>query len=104
VQGEKAVAELLGKRTADSPVIVLHNRRMPGGRGDIDHIAIAPIGVHVIDTKDLHGSVRVDRPWFGEPKVGSSNLSRRVTKIAGIDRVFIQVLPGLCAVEILRGY
>jgi Nuclease-related domain len=66
---ERAVAESLDRRTADGPVIKLHNRRMPGGRGDIDHIAIAPTGVYVIDTKDWHGKVKIDTPWFGAPKL-----------------------------------
>jgi nuclease-like protein len=42
---------------------------MPHGRGDIDHIAIAPSGIYVIDTKDWAGSVRVRRPLFGAPKL-----------------------------------
>ena len=66
---ERAVAESLRMRTGEQGVITLHNRRMPGGRGDIDHIAIAPSGVYVIDTKDWKGKVEIERPWFGSPKL-----------------------------------
>lgn len=84
-QGEQAVAESLEKRTADGPAIMLHNRRMPGGRGDIDHIAITPSGVFVIDAKDVAGRVEIQRPWFGQPKLLISGRDR--TKyIDGLDR------------------
>ena len=66
---ERAVADSLSNRTAGSPVITLHNRGMPGGRGDIDHVAIAPSGVYVIDTKDWKGKVEVQTPWFGTAKL-----------------------------------
>jgi hypothetical protein len=42
---------------------------MPSGRGDIDHVAIAPTGVWVIDTKDWKGKVQIDSPWFGAPRL-----------------------------------
>jgi hypothetical protein len=67
--GEKAVAASLEARTEGGLTIALHNRRMPNGRGDIDHIAIAPTGVYVIDTKDWKGKVEIVRPWFGAPKL-----------------------------------
>jgi Nuclease-related domain len=83
--GEKAVAAFLERRTADTPAILLHNRRMPGGRGDIDHLAVAPAGVHVIDAKDLRGKVRIAGPLFGSDKLLVSGRNR--TKlIDGLDR------------------
>jgi Nuclease-related domain len=66
---ERAVADSLANRTGDSPVVVLHNRRKPGGRGDIDHIAVAPTGVYVIDTKDWKGKVEVRAQWFAAPRL-----------------------------------
>jgi hypothetical protein len=64
-----------------SPVITLHNRRMPVARGDIDHIAIAPTGVYVIDTKDWGGKVQIQTPWFDAPN------GRDCTKLLdGLDR------------------
>jgi hypothetical protein len=61
--GEEAVAEHLAANCPEVPV--LHSRRMPGGRGDIDHIAIAPSGVRVIDTKRLKGKIEVRKPFLG---------------------------------------
>lgn len=80
---ERAVADSLTKRTAGSPVITLHNRRMPGGRGDIDHIAIAATGVYVIDTKDWEGKVQT--PWFGASKLLIRGRDR-TNLIDGLDR------------------
>ena len=83
--GEKAVGEYLERRTADSPTTLLHSRRMPGGRGDIDHLAVAPTGVYVIDAKDLSGKVRIARPLFGAEKLLVAGRNR--TKlIDGLDR------------------
>lgn len=68
-RGEEAVAESLEQRTAGGPVVLLHDRRMPGGRGNIDHLAIAPTGVFVIDAKDWKGNVKVATPLFGKPRL-----------------------------------
>jgi hypothetical protein len=43
-QGELAVAAYLERRTRHVPTILLHDRRMPRGRGNIDHLAVAPAG------------------------------------------------------------
>jgi hypothetical protein len=83
--GEKAVAAYLEQHTARGPAIILHNRRMPGGRGDIDHLAIASTGVFVVDAKAIKGKVRVQRTLFGKPKLRVSERDR--TKlIDGLDR------------------
>jgi len=42
--GEQSVGRGLERRTANGPAILLHDRRMPGGYGNIDHLAIAPRG------------------------------------------------------------
>jgi hypothetical protein len=84
-QGEQAVADSLKRRTEDGSVVILHNRRMPQGRGDIDHVAIAPNGVFVIDSKDIKGSIRVDRPWLGQPKL-RVNGRDQTNLIDGLDR------------------
>ena len=66
---ERAVADSLAKRTNSGSVITLHDRRMPGGRGDIDHVSVAASGVWIIDTKDWAGKVEIDSPWFGTPRL-----------------------------------
>ena len=56
--GERLLAERLN-RELDGVGIVLHDRKVPGTRGNIDHIAIAPSGVWVIDAKNYDGKVEV---------------------------------------------
>jgi Nuclease-related domain len=67
--GEQSVARGLERRTASGAAILLHDRRMPGGYGNIDHLAVAPRGVFVIDTKAIRGRMRVSRPLFGRARL-----------------------------------
>lgn len=91
---ERAVADSLKRRTAPGPVITLHNRQMPGSRGDIDHLAIAPTGIYVIDTKDWKGQVQIQTPWVGAPKLLIRG--RDCTKlIDGLDRQITAVRSAL---------
>ncbi len=41
--------------------MLLHDRAIPGTRRNIDHIAVGPGGVTVIDPKAVKGKVRVER-------------------------------------------
>ena len=66
--GEERVAAALAKRL-DKGIVVLHDRRIPGSRANIDHIAIAPSGVWVIDSKRYKGKVAVSSPLFGQTKL-----------------------------------
>jgi len=46
----------------------LHDRRVPGTRGNIDHIVIAPAGVFVVDAKHYQGSIEIrNRGWLLRP-------------------------------------
>ena len=76
--------------------MILHNRRMPGDQGDIDHIAIAPTGVFVIDAKAIQGGVEICRPWFGQPKllVGGRDRTRFID---GLGRQVAAVHKALAA-------
>ena len=94
--GETAVAAYLKKRTARGPAVLLHDRRMPGGYGNIDHLAIAPNGVFVIDAKNVKGKVRVANPLFGAAKLMIRG--RDSTKlIDGLDRQVHAVRRALMA-------
>lgn len=55
-QGEQALGEALAEL---EDVRVLHDRRVSGTRGNIDHLVIAAAGVFVVDTKLYEGSIRV---------------------------------------------
>jgi hypothetical protein len=83
--GERAVGKSLEQRVSDGSVVLLHDRRMPRSRANVDHLAVALSGVYVIDAKDYTGKVRVERPWFGTPKLLVNGRDR--TKIVdGLDR------------------
>lgn len=63
--GEEVLAGHLAKTCPDA--IVLHDRRLPRSRANIDHLAVAPSGVFVIDAKRYRGKIEVRKPFFGEP-------------------------------------
>jgi hypothetical protein len=77
--GEEAVARHLAKTCPEVPV--LHDRRMPRSRANIDHIAIAPTGVLVIDAKRYKGKIEVRKPLFGDQKLVIAG--RDKTKLVG---------------------
>ncbi|HTA36568.1 MAG TPA: nuclease-related domain-containing protein [Solirubrobacteraceae bacterium] len=84
-RGEQIVGRSLDSRTAKGPTIILHDRRMPRSRANIDHLAIAPSGVYVIDAKAIKGKVRVARPLFGKPKLIVAGRNRPAL-VDGLDR------------------
>lgn len=55
-RGEEELAESL----AEVPgVTALHDRRVPGTRGNIDHLVVAPAGVFIVDAKRYEGMIRI---------------------------------------------
>ena len=54
--GEEQVARVLHQRLGDRAVI-LHDRRVPRTRANIDHLVVASSGVWVIDAKQYKGKV-----------------------------------------------
>lgn len=58
--GERAVGARLDKLRS-AGVLTLHDRRVPGRRTNIDHIAVSSGGVFVIDTKNVAGKVSPTR-------------------------------------------
>ena len=68
--------------------VVLHDRSIPGSRANIDHIAIVPSGVWIIDTKRYHGRVQrrnVGR-WFNPRPALFVNGRDRTNLIPGVLR------------------
>lgn len=57
-QGEELIGPLLARSLGDKG-IVLHDRRIPRSRANLDHIAIVPWGVWVIDTKHYRGRLQL---------------------------------------------
>ena len=76
--GEERLARFFEKELPES-AIVLHDRRIPGSRANIDHIVVAPSGVWVIDAKAYGG--KVERRTIGS----IWNAQNRVF-VAGRDR------------------
>ena len=57
--GERKTATYLDG-LADAGFVVLHDRKVPGYGGNLDHVAIGPTGVWAIETKSLTGKVEID--------------------------------------------
>jgi hypothetical protein len=94
--GEEAVAAHLASRCPG--LLVLHDRRMPRSRANIDHIAIAPSGVLVIDAKRYKGKIEVRKPFFGDARLVIRG--RDKTKLVeGVKRQVDAVRVGLAGVE-----
>lgn len=67
-KGEQTVGAKLEKLVAGG-LEILHDRRIPGTRANIDHIAVSTSGVHVIDPKRYKGKVeRRDVSGFFQKK------------------------------------
>jgi hypothetical protein len=62
-QGELEVGRYLTS-VIDRAGVVLHDRAIPNSRANIDHIAVVPTGVWVIDTKRYRGRVEQRGGWL----------------------------------------
>jgi Nuclease-related domain len=98
-RGEEAVGRSLERRTAKGPALIMHDRQMPKGRGNIDHLAVAPGGVFVIDAKAIKGKARISQPLFGKPKLIIAERDR-TRLVDGLDRQVDAVRRALAE----RGY
>lgn len=91
--------ERLGNRLNElsSEVLrVLHDRRIPGSRANIDHIVVAPTGIYVIDAKKYKG-----RPSL---KVEGGLLRPRAEKLLVGPRDCTQLVDGvLRQIDLVRG-
>jgi hypothetical protein len=83
--GEERLGAWLERSSSRGSAIVLHDRRMPSGYGNIDHLVIAPSGVFVIDAKNVRGKVQISAPLIGKAKLKIGGYNR--TKLVdGLDR------------------
>jgi len=57
-EGERRTARHL-EGLVEAGFIVLHDRKVPGYGGNVDHVAIGPTGVWAIETKSLSGKVEI---------------------------------------------
>ncbi len=103
--GEEKLAECLAKACGPD-VILFHDRRFPGRRANVDHLAVTPRGVWVIDTKRYRGDVHVERKLLRPPKLtiagrdqtklvdGVRRQADHVAELLGVD-----VTAALCFVD-----
>lgn len=82
--GEERLAQSLAKR-CNASVTLLHDRAVPGSRANIDHLAVCPSGVWVIDPKRYGGKIAVHNPLFGQKKLTIAS-SDRTKLVAGVQR------------------
>ena len=81
--GEERLGQGLDRLAGDT-VRLLHDRRIPGSRANIDHIAVTANGVYVVDAKKYKGRphLKVDgglfRPRVERVLVGSRDCTRLV--------------------------
>ncbi len=93
-QGEVALGAKLEQQTSES-IAVLHDRRIPGTKANIDHIAVTAGGVFVIDAKryvDKRPELRVEggilRPRIEKLMVGGRDRTKLVDGVLGqVERV-----------------
>jgi hypothetical protein len=98
--GERAVGARLDRLRA-SGVLTLHDRRVPGRRTNIDHIAVAPSGVYVVDTKNHAGKVSSTRAGL---RVAGRRCDRMVTGVHSQMAVVRDVLDDqLLSADAIRG-
>jgi len=86
-RGERLLGEYLEKLNDDATVIVLHDRRIPGSRANVDHIAVTRGCVWAIDAKNYTGKVqRIDKGgWFSTDErlyVGRRDCTKLVAGMA----------------------
>ncbi|HUH79841.1 MAG TPA: nuclease-related domain-containing protein [Solirubrobacteraceae bacterium] len=91
-EGEHGLAAFLARRCPDVPM--LHDRAAPLSRANIDHIAIAPSGVYVIDCKRYRGKIEVTTPLFGAQKL-KVNGRNRTSLVRGLERQVAHVQAAL---------
>lgn len=109
--GEERLGQRLNELASDD-LRVLHDRRIPKSRANVDHIAIGKNGVHVIDAKRYGGRPKLSveggllRPRVEKLIVGSRDCTKlvdgvlkQVTLVQAIVGDQVSVTGVLCFVE-----
>lgn len=92
--GEERLGNRLNELATDA-LRILHDRRIPGTKANIDHLAVTPTGIYVIDAKRYKGRPRL--------KVEGGFLRARVEKLLVGTRDCTKVVDGvLKQVDIVR--
>lgn len=110
-RGEEKLGRKLNQLASDT-LRLLHDRRIPGSRANIDHLAVTPSGVYVIDAKKYKGRPRLRieggliRPRVERLLVGSRDCTKlvdgvlkQVDLVCGLLDSAVPVHGVLCFVE-----
>ena len=103
-EGERRVGHALDAlRRRD--FVILHDRRMPGGRSNIDHVAIGPQGIFVVESKYLSGDIEIsdDRLFIADrerqnivDQVYGEAVATQIALGEFLNRARLTVVPILC--------
>lgn len=110
--GERALGKLLDP-LRDEGLAVLHDRRIPGSKANVDHLVVAPRGVFVVDAKNYKGRVeKRDRGGFstdyrlyvgGRDKTalvaGMTKQAQAVRAALGDEDASVKVCKTICFVD-----
>lgn len=119
ILGEHLVSTLLGGLSDD--FYLINDVKLPGHRGNIDHVLIGPCGVVTIETKHYRGVIRCDRDqWFVDGRriksisrqvrqgamavkayLSDRSLTFRTSRVRWVESVVVFTNP-LCQLEINR--
>jgi hypothetical protein len=102
--GERRLAAFVAKEVGDA-VIPLHDRLIPGTKGNIDHVFIASTGIWVVDAKAYKGKVvkrEVGPIWrrTNEVYIGGKN---RTSLANGVNKQVVAVIAALTPDSSLTG-
>jgi hypothetical protein len=110
-KGEERLGARLNELVSDR-ILVLHDRRIPGSRANIDHVAVTPSGIYVIDAKKYRGRPHLKieggliRPRVEKLMVGTSNrtelvegMLHQVDVVRGIVGEAVAVHGVLCFID-----
>jgi hypothetical protein len=100
--GEVVVGRKLDSLAEEYDFEVLHDRRRPPTKVNIDHLVITTAGVYVIDSKKYEGEIEVRSPgWFSsDPDQLFINRRNRTKIVEGAQKQVSQVEEALMNVEI----
>jgi len=114
-KGARGEQKLAAALEGLSGVVALHDRRVPGMGGNIDHLLIAPAGIFVVDAKHYQGSLEIRDVggWFHTDErlyVGgrdrsklADNMGWQVTAVEAMltsVEVILSVTPVLCFIGV----
>jgi hypothetical protein len=91
--GEEVVGVRLDLLAQEVSFVVLHDRRRPPTKANIDHMVVTSGGVYIVDSKNYEGQIEVRQPgWFsGEPAQLFINGRNRTKIVDGVKKQVAQV-------------